>query len=59
MKKIIVKYPIEMKEDMDKVDFLEFLGQSLMDNEPMYSVKIPENFLQIDVVDIPSPVHTN
>ena len=48
---LVVKYNIEMKPFLDEMENLEFLGNSILDNSPIYKVKIPSGFTIVDSIE--------
>ena len=39
--KLVLKYPAEMKSELDNNPLLKFIGLSLIDNSPIYIVEVP------------------
>lgn len=49
---IVLKYPSEIKEQLDKMSGLEYVGDSRIDKDPVYKVKVPKGYQIIQKLEV-------
>ena len=51
-KSIVVKYPYEMKNELDKLSYLTYIGNSKIDNiSPIYKINLPDGYNIVPLLD--------
>jgi len=49
--KIVLKYPVDMKQELDSNPLLTFIGLSKIDNQsPIYSMEVPAGFSVVPII---------